>query len=208
MVTFQSAFLAFAASVFVMSAPAAVNAGPPSRLDPPRTQEDVEREEATRIEKGYVKYRNGNWGPPLPPGLRLLEAQGAFAIPAGPKPGPGHRGNIVRFVETIEVRPNGAEALLKSSRPPAARLDYFHELLEHPAYQLDGWDLVVRRVDSVDAKVRLIIYSTPLVTCERRGPIVFVLGWHEETYELRDGKLILVKTAAVGDRPIMGIVGL
>ncbi len=62
MVRFQPALLMIAASLFVLNPSHTLDAAPPRRLDPRRTQEDAERLDAALRAKGYVKYRNGNWG--------------------------------------------------------------------------------------------------------------------------------------------------
>ncbi|MEZ6063108.1 MAG: hypothetical protein R3C19_22415 [Planctomycetaceae bacterium] len=164
------------------------------------------RQEEEFTKKGFVKRANGNWGPPLPPGMRLLEAQGAFAIAAGAKPGPGHRGNQLTYLDTVRLRPTTVADALTSSKAPTERLRYFHELIEHPDFQLDGWNLHVRELSSVDGVDRVTIYAIPLVSSDMLG-LITVMGAFEETYELRDGELKLVKTAPVGNAPVMGMIG-
>ncbi len=206
MVKFQLAFLMIASSLLFLSPSHTLDAAPPGRLDPIVIQKIIARTEADHKAKGYVKYRNGNWGPPLPAGVVMK--QDVFpSSEAPPKPGPGHRGNIVHFAETVKDRPGTGEALLKTLMAPDERLEYFHELLKHPAYQLDGWSLSVRKVELVDGTDQFTIHSTPLVSYVQFSANIHVLGWFQETWQLKDGKLTLVKTAPVGKQPIMGIVG-
>jgi len=162
-------------------------------------------EEADR-EKGYVKYGNGNWGPPLPPGVFMKEP--VFPQPLFAKRGPGHRGNQLTYLDTVTLRPAAVVDALTSSKAPTERLQYFRGLIEHPDFQLDGWHLCVRKLSAVDGVNRVTIYATPLVSSDVVGPVITVVSALEETYELRDGKLKLVETAPFGSAPVMGMIGM
>ena len=155
--------------------------------------------------KGYVKGANGNWGPPLPPGVFLK--QDAFPPKEAPAPKlePGHRGNFVGFFREVKLRPEDVATALKSCPVPTERREYYHELFDNDEFLVDGWYLQINDVSTKDGVVLVTLHSIPLVTSRTMGMLSLIAAF-EETYELKDGKLKLVKTAAVGPAPINGFM--
>ena len=152
--------------------------------------------------KGYEKGPNGNWGP-LPPGVLLKQVAFPPKEAPAPKPEPGHRGNFVSFFRDVKVRPKDVETALKSCPVPAERRKYYHELFDNDEFFVDGWYLQINDVSTKDGVVLVTLHSIPRVISRSMG-VMSLMAAFEETYELKDGKLKLVKTAAVGPKPING----
>ena len=170
-----------------------------------RSRTLIAKQEEEYRQKGFVQHANGNWGRPLPPGVFMKGP--VFPRPVFAKRGPGHRGNVLTYLKDVTRRPAAVVDALTSSKAPTERLQCFKELIEHPDFQLDGWHLGVRELSSVDGVDRVTIYATPLVSSDLIGPAISVMGALEETYELRDGELKLVRTAPFGSAPVMGMSG-
>ncbi len=147
----------------------------------------------------------GGWSPPLPPGVAHKQDTVAPQTTPSNRP-PGHRGNQLSFLNNQQKCPEGTLELLANLQAPPERLQYFHEVTEHKNLQVDGWQLVVHDITVIDGVTLLKIHSTPLVSMTHGGALVMV-GAFEETWQLKDGRLTLLRTAAVGPAPIQGFMG-
>ena len=171
-------------------------------LDFAARREQIRAEEQDYKSRGWQKTLGG-WIPMLRPDA--VFKGGAFPPFAPELVAPGHLGNQLTYLNQAERQHPAVEEALKSSTAPRERLQYFHELLESPDVRLDGWHLHVRAVTVSNGAKLVTIYANPLVSSDLLGPAVAVNGAFEETYELKDGELKLVKTAPVGHAPVTGL---
>jgi hypothetical protein len=132
--------------------------------------------------------------PPVPAGV--VSAYGVVPQPVRPLPPEGHLGTCVRLSQPGDAQQVAAEKLLKQQPVPAERTALFAGLLKTKGMRLEGWQVDVKEVNAVDGVTTIRVRAYPIIT--QYGGIGTTCGVLEETYEVADGRLTLVKTRPLG----------
>ncbi len=101
--------------------------------------------------------------------------------------------NVVKLSKPDDRDEIAVAALFKSQATPSTRATYFQSILNNPAFRLERWHLTILEANAVDGVTRVKVRATPLVTSQFAAATV-VWGTLDETYEVHDGELKLLKT--------------
>ncbi len=140
---------------------------------------------------------NPEQAPPLTKGERLPPAEKLPAI--------GHLGNVISISGEKRLLKTAVANALRNQAAHATRKGHFEDTLNDPANRLAGWSIDILAAQQIDGAEVTTVRVTPLMT-SASGTSTTVLGALDETYELRDGTLSLLKSEVPGDAMPTGII--
>lgn len=118
-------------------------------------------------------------------------------IEVGPPLPEGHMGTVVR-VWKRGAKQEEAQKLLQAEPAPAQRTEFYKDFLKGKRFL--GWKLDLLESQTVDGMTTVQVLARPFAELED-GTYLDVMGVTKETYELKNGKLKLLKVEVPKQKP-------
>ncbi len=101
--------------------------------------------------------------------------------------------NLVELSQPADAQQRAVAARFRMQATPSVRATYFRSVLEDPDFRFKRWDLRILEAAVVDGTTRVKVRAMPIVM-SRFAAITTINGCLDETYELKDDSLTILKT--------------
>jgi hypothetical protein len=114
--------------------------------------------------------------------------------------------NSVRLSQPADEHQAAVAARFRRQATPSIRATYFRSVLENPDFRFKRWHIDILEVAEVDGATRIKVRAIPIVK-SRFAAITSIDGCLNETYELKEDSLTLLKTEPPVDPKVAKVFG-
>jgi hypothetical protein len=114
--------------------------------------------------------------------------------------------NSVRLSQPADEQQAAVAARFRRQATPSMRATYFRSVLENPDFHFKRWHIDILEVAVVAGTTRIKVRAIPIVK-SRFAAITRINGCLNETYELKEDSLTLLKTEPPVDPKVAKVFG-
>lgn len=150
-------------------------------------------------------YSQSTVASPILGQVQEVFAKGKSELPTPPQSPhqDGYLGVVVTSSKQLDKKLDAnVVAELTDKQVSGALLKQFDRVLRNPQFRLAGWSADITNLETDGETSAVTVRYTPIIA-PRSGGSVTIVGAVDEVYELKDGKLELLRRIAVGN-PSLG----